>query len=343
MEEKLTRRKRGRDDEEVSKIDKKPLNISAEKELKLITSETQHFSYIKSQDIKEILATTKDFIFGNYERYYYKRYLEALKDPRLSIFNKEWFEGKNCLDIGCNDGTLTIMVAVCYNPKHILGMDIDYKLIKSAVKNLKYVMRNNLSKTIIENSGKELSDKNDRIKEIVEKIKFMPKSFLINLGYPINKNETLSLIKDNHGNNTLNSFPNNITFEQGNNVATLQTEDSGCKKYDTILCLSVAKWIHLNYGDIGVKILFYNIYSQLNDNGYFIFEPQNWNSYKRRCNMSETIYNNYKSIKLRPEYFKDYLTDVFGFKLVQVSQPPSNTNKNFNRPIYIFQKVRMDN
>ena len=24
------------------------------------------------------------------------------EDPRLKVFKKEWFEGKECLDIGCN-------------------------------------------------------------------------------------------------------------------------------------------------------------------------------------------------------------------------------------------------
>jgi hypothetical protein len=30
------------------------------------------------------------------------------EDPRLEAFNKEWFQGKDCLDIGCNQGLVTI-------------------------------------------------------------------------------------------------------------------------------------------------------------------------------------------------------------------------------------------
>ncbi|KAK7844739.1 putative rna methyltransferase [Quercus suber] len=33
------------------------------------------------------------------------------EDPRLNVFRKELFEGKECLDIGCNSGIITILIA----------------------------------------------------------------------------------------------------------------------------------------------------------------------------------------------------------------------------------------
>lgn len=45
---------------------------------------------------------------------------------------------KRCLDIGCNDGSLTIMLAIKYFPENIVGIDIDYSLINKAIHNLKY-------------------------------------------------------------------------------------------------------------------------------------------------------------------------------------------------------------
>lgn len=46
--------------------------------------------------------------------------------------------------------------------------------------------------------------------------------------------------------------------------------------FDTIMCLSTTKWIHLNFGDIGIKRLFYKVHKSLRKGGYFIIEPQEW-------------------------------------------------------------------
>lgn len=32
------------------------------------------------------------------------------EDPRFKVFKKEWFEGKDCLDVGCNSGLMTINI-----------------------------------------------------------------------------------------------------------------------------------------------------------------------------------------------------------------------------------------
>ena len=44
------------------------------------------------------------------------------------------------------------------------------------------------------------------------------------------------------------------------------------EKFEIILCLSTVKWIHLSYGDTGVKALFLKAVSQLTRGGFFIFE-----------------------------------------------------------------------
>lgn len=50
---------------------------------------------------------------------------------------------------------------------------------------------------------------------------------------------------------------------------------------DTIMCLSVTKWVHLNQGDKGLKRLFAKIKQALVPGGWFILEPQPWRSYQQ--------------------------------------------------------------
>jgi 7SK snRNA methylphosphate capping enzyme len=50
--------------------------------------------------------------------------------------------------------------------------------------------------------------------------------------------------------------------------------------YDTILCLSVTKWVHLNSGDAGLHALLQKVHALLVLGGRFIVEPQPWRSYK---------------------------------------------------------------
>ena len=51
------------------------------------------------------------------------------------------------------------------------------------------------------------------------------------------------------------------------------------------------------------------------------------------------IHENYKKIKLFPDKFTEYLTKEIGFSYVQKLVVPHNM-KGFQRPIYIFSKVK---
>lgn len=102
-----------------------------------------------------------------------------------------------------------------------------------------------------------------------------------------------------------------MCFRTENYVA----QTSLSERFDVIFCLSTIKYIHLNFGDQGLKALFLRAYSQLEDNGLFIIDPQPWKSYKKKKKITETTAANFASIKLRPHLFKDYLESI-GFKLL---------------------------
>lgn len=54
------------------------------------------------------------------------------------------------------------------------------------------------------------------------------------------------------------------------------------EEYDVILGLRITKWIHLNYGDVGLKLSFRRMYKQLRRGGLLVLEMQPWNTYRKK-------------------------------------------------------------
>lgn len=130
-----------------------------------------------------------------------------------------------------------------------------------------------------------------------------------------------------------------VTYHVGNYV--LQSDvllGAETEKYDTILCLSVTKWIQLNFGDDGLKRAFKRMYSQLRPGGHLILEPQPFEGYSRRKKLTPQISQNFWNIKLFPKLFTDYLlSQEVGFKSVRLISNPKS-EKGFSRPIQVFEK-----
>ncbi|XP_029957080.1 7SK snRNA methylphosphate capping enzyme [Salarias fasciatus] len=134
-------------------------------------------------------------------------------------------------------------------------------------------------------------------------------------------------------------FPSNVSFVKANYVLDndnlLVTQRP---EYDVILCLSVTKWVHLNWGDSGLKRLFKRVYRHLRPGGMFILEPQPWESYVRRRKLTDNISRNYHSIRLKPDQFSSYLVHEVGFASFEHLGAPKCSVRGFQRPIYVFHK-----
>ncbi|XP_023290544.1 7SK snRNA methylphosphate capping enzyme isoform X2 [Orussus abietinus] len=248
--------------------------------------------------------------YGNYNRYYGYRNPHHDVDSRLPVFaqRKELFIGKDVLDIGCNIGHITLSVARDFSARSVTGIDIDRTLINIARKNIKHYVNCVQSPASIED-GAERKDCDPS---------FFPMSMPINYG-PID-------IPGFTKNSKYKGFPYNITFVQGNYVleddALLSSEQP---QFDTILCLSITKWIHLNFGDAGLKQAFKRMHAQLRPGGVLVLEPQNWSSYGKKKNLTERIHKNYQSIEFLPHKFTQYLLSSEGFQ----------------RPVHLFTKATL--
>ncbi|CAA2984925.1 probable RNA methyltransferase At5g51130 isoform X1 [Olea europaea var. sylvestris] len=257
-------------------------------------------------------------IFGNYRNYYGYRVGQDLEeDPRIKMLNREWFEGKKCLDIGCNSGLITIAIAKKFCCQSILGVDIDGDRIEDARWTLRKVVKTNAIKL------PSMTPKSADVNGLQNQTTKSPTEMTLekSIDTPCLQGEDLFDI---------------VSFQKGNFVQNWRPPEDN---YDTILCLSVTKWIHLNWGDEGLITLFWKVWKLLQPGGVFVLEPQPWSSYQNNRLVSETAAANYKTIQIPPQDFQDILLDKIGFRKVEnLTSRLSGSKSGFNRPILAFWK-----
>ena len=255
---------------------------------------------------------------GNYSGYY--GYRDPEKDMRVEVMKSEWFKDKKVLDIGCNSGLVTLKIFTKFSPVLTIGTDLDEKLIRSA------------NTILSKRRKKSLSNAKRRARrEELQNQKSAQDSTQPTTESCTTTTEALARAKCE---NSL--FTREIQFI----TADILT-DHECyhRKYDTILCLSVTKWIHLNNGDEGIMKFFKKCYEMLEPDGKFILEPQQWKSYRKKCGTWEKTKANFSKIQIKPPTFPNVLKEI-GFvaheelKLPQIDQEKAG----FNRPIYVFYK-----
>eukprot|EP00898_Chlorokybus_atmophyticus_P000534 jgi/Chlat1/1481/Chrsp12S02075 len=245
------------------------------------------------------------FIYGNYHSYYGYRLGKTLEeDPRLRLLQREWFEGKRLLDIGCNEGLITLAVAERFSCMEALGIDIDIGEQAVVGRKLKWLVAR------------------------------WSAGMCLNL-----VQQRLRASSDGAAPLSIDTYPENVSFRRENYVERDVAGDGG--RWDVILCLSVTKWIHLNWGDEGIMKLFNKIHKasslpySLSPGGVLILEPQPISSYKSKRNVSETAKENFKLMRIYPDQFPDYLKDEVGFTSVDViTDATPGSTVGFNRTMY---------
>ncbi|KAL3078610.1 hypothetical protein niasHT_035093 [Heterodera trifolii] len=210
----------------------------------------------------------------------------AVEDPRVRFFCPDWFQDKAVLDIGSNAGHFAISLARAFQPRRVLGIDIDSHLVGAARKNIRH-----------------FCDKDTKMSG-----KF-PASFGANFG-PISAPSTSD---GPH-------FPDNVWFLSENYVlpsdAALETVH---EEFDIIFALACSKWVHLNWGDAGIKRLFLRAFRQLRTGGRFVLETAPFKDYRKHCKKPaadrppDEVLRNFGAIRLYPDEFTAFLLNVVGF------------------------------
>ena len=92
----------------------------------------------KSKKSKNFAKKGEIYPHGNYHQYYGYRNQEKFTDYRIDLIDTEWIRDQDVLDIGCNAGHLTLLLARDMRPRKIVGVDIDPALISYAQKNIRH-------------------------------------------------------------------------------------------------------------------------------------------------------------------------------------------------------------
>ncbi|KAM9335675.1 7SK snRNA methylphosphate capping enzyme isoform 2-T2 [Symphorus nematophorus] len=289
--------------------------------------------------------------YGNHSCYYgyhgfygdgWEGRVGAEEDPRLRLLEADWFRDKKVLDVGCGAGHMTLALARRFDPTHILGVELDERLVHAATQNVRHFLSHDL---VVEERARRRralegeEKKNDGVEQAMEVMEefqraaaaasllSFPMSFRLSRG-PLAPPPLLP-----PPSSLSSRFPNNVTFIQGDYVSE-QEAWPGQGQYDVIMCLGLTKWVQLQSGDGGVVRLFRRAYQSLLPGGLFILEPQPWSSYShsKRASWTSRVF---RTLRLRPEQFTCYLTDSVGFTSYRLL---TQTHTGNQRPIYLFHK-----
>ncbi|KAL0578122.1 hypothetical protein V5O48_003865 [Marasmius crinis-equi] len=168
-------------------------------------------------------------VYGNYHGYYSKR--PFVNDPRLTALSKDLFAGKRILDVGCNEGWVTVEIAQKWRAEKVVGVDIDEALIRAAWKRRLAVWSQQAPHSRVEES-KDNSRKRKRTEPSSDPVRAMPQPdyFPASLEHMFG-----SLPVPPSQNRGKNVFPHNISFRTGDWVNDRDAVPEDKEGYDVVI------------------------------------------------------------------------------------------------------------
>ncbi|CAI6337304.1 unnamed protein product [Periconia digitata] len=201
-----------------------------------------------------------------------------VRDTRLALIDSLGlsFEGKRCLDLGCNDGTVSTQLAFDFGARHVVGVDIDPHLVIKA-------------EELLALRRSRLRPQPSASHDCESRIDYFPMSAVLRYGHnPSPPAPSLSAW----------ACPTFIAADW-----LISTEPVLAGPYDIILALNVIKWIHLEHLDDGLVAFFRKCQASLAPGGCLVIQLQTWESYEKavRPNAAPHFAGNLKKLQYRPD------------------------------------------
>jgi 7SK snRNA methylphosphate capping enzyme len=232
------------------------------------------------------------------------------EDPRLALLERSWFTGKRCMDVGCNEGLVTLGIAMKFGSRSMVGVDIDEHLIKRACIHL----REERSRAVVRaaearQGGTSAADR----RAARTAVSALAQTWFVHGDLLEARAEVGSI--------------DCLTALSVTKWVHLHRGDQGLRAFFTrvhslltpggIFILEPQPW--KSYRAAADKMR--------RQGGAELPLP------------TDSFFRRVGELELRPDGFPDLLQEEFGFKLLRRLQPPEETAEGFDRPVFLFRKI----
>lgn len=251
------------------------------------------------------------YIFGNYHRYYGYRLGQAfVEDPRLTLLERSWFAGKRCMDIGCNEGLITLALATRYGTRSMVGVDIDEHLIRRACSHLREERTAAMLRSHLARQGGTSASERRAAKTALAAL---AQTWFVHGDF----------IESRAENNSLDC----ITALSISKWIHLHRGDAGLRAFFAKVYSLLAPGGYFVLEPQPWKS-YRAAAAKLRRNGGPEL-PLPTGTYLHRLD----------ELQLKPETFTDLLSDEIGFTVMRQLQPPEETAAGFDRPMLLLRKL----
>lgn len=198
-----------------------------------------------------------------------------------------WLKDKKILDIGSSNGVVDLLLAVRHQPKLIIGVDIDHRQVRTAIDNMQKAINDSEQMCLLLEHVRKQKVEEDhemvaayeadkkkvryerelKLRELLKRVEALPLSLQVSIQGELNNltRDPANFIGALHDEKAVkcserdlkNYLYGKVCFRTENYLAS----PSCAEKFDVVFCLSTIKYIHLNFGDQGLKALFLKAYN----------------------------------------------------------------------------------